>query len=217
MKQLLHKIWAVFISMLLVSLVMISDMPANAEAAPIEVTITADDMRAISSYMDSTSEIKGIVITTKGMAAFGYGGSPGTEPRPQLSVTHVSDSKGVNTLTFKTVLGDITKMEIFAGSVIVGVDVNYQVPAGWSCGDDWAAWEGNTSELVLDGADLFPGIIADPVNSVKFTIQPHVDDSILGGLGGNSTVFFAAFIAVLAAVAGTVYFRGKNARSSEKQ
>ena len=217
MKHLLHKPWLALITAVCVSFLMISNRPVSAEGGPVEITITAEDLRSVTNYMDATNEVKGILVTTTGMATFGCGGSPATEPTPQLTVIHTSESKGVNTLKFKTMLGDFTKIEISAPGILVGVDSAYQVPAGWSYGDDWAVWEGNTSELLLDAADLYPGIIADPIDSITFTIQPRVEGSVTAASGGIAPLLSAGILVLIVSAAVIYVSRRKKSQSSEKQ
>ena len=65
--------------------------------------------------------------------------------------------------------------------------------------------------LVLDGYDYYPGIIADPVVSIKVTIQPHVEDSVLSAAGGISPWLSAAILIMAAIAAGAMYYRSKSA------
>ncbi|MBR2761083.1 MAG: hypothetical protein IKD66_07920 [Solobacterium sp.] len=186
-------------------------IPVHAEETPIEIVITAEDLKSIDNSRDSTVEIKNLIVTTTGLAVFGAQGTPGTEPRPQMSLIH-GESAGVNTIHMKSLLGDLTKLEITTnGSCILGVDVNYNVPEGWSSGDQRLTWEGSASELVLDGYDYYPGIIADPVVSIKVTIQPHVEDSVLSAAGGISPWLSAAILIIAAIAAGAMYYRSKSA------
>ena len=83
----------------------------NAEGEATEVTITEDDLKAIENDTNTTSEVKGILITVSGITSFDCSGAPGTEPVPKLRVMHGSDSEGVDTVQFKTSLGNFRRIE----------------------------------------------------------------------------------------------------------